>query len=379
MSKSKEINILFVITSLAGGGAERVTVNLSNAWVKKGIKVTIVTISDNKQDFYELDERIQRIGLNVDGLSKNSLIGILSNIKRVLAIRRILQKQKPDIILGMMPVSAILTIIANFGLNHKVIACERNYPPMARMNSFWTKLRAIIYPYATAIAVQTSGVKSWMEENIKVKRIKVIPNPVIYPLPVTSPIILPSKILASKQKLLLATGRLTQQKGFDVLISAFSSLEKQFKNWTLVILGEGENRLLLEDQIKNEGLEKSIILLGRVGNLSDWYKRADIYVMSSLFEGFPNTLAEAMSYGCPVVSFDCKTGPSDLIIDNIDGVLVKSIGDVKALASALKGVMSNETLRNTFSKNAVEVRERYSLSSILEKWENFFIDLLEIK
>ena len=109
--------------------------------------------------------------------------------------------------------------------------------------------------------------------------------------------------------MLLSVGRLTKQKGFDQLISHFATLARSHANWDLIILGEGEERTALEAQIADADLTQRIKLPGRVNNVSEWYADADLFVMSSRFEGSPNVLLEAMAHGVPAVSFDCPTGP----------------------------------------------------------------------
>jgi glycosyltransferase involved in cell wall biosynthesis len=120
------------------------------------------------------------------------------------------------------------------------------------------------------------------------------------------------------------------------------------------------------------GLTGRIMLPGRAGNTSDWYRRADLYVMSSHYEGFPNALCEAMAHGCAAVSFDCDTGPRDIIRHGENGLLVSPVGDSQALSSALDELMGNDKLRHRMSKKALDVRQRYSMECILLKWDELF-------
>jgi glycosyltransferase involved in cell wall biosynthesis len=158
---------------------------------------------------------------------------------------------------------------------------------------------------------------------------------------------------------------LDEGKQFDRLIEAFSRLAIRHADWDLVILGEGAERENLEGVIELLDLNSRVRMPGRCGNVGDWYERADLYVMSSRFEGFPNTLAEAMAYGCAAVSYDCDTGPRDIIRNEVDGLLVRPVGDVSALAEALDKMMGNEALRKDMGIRAIEVRERFSPERIL--------------
>ncbi len=108
------------------------------------------------------------------------------------------------------------------------------------------------------------------------------------------------------------------------------------------------------------------------GNVGDWYQRADLYVMSSRFEGFPNTLVESMAHECAAVSYDCDTGPRDIIRHGVDGLLVSPVGDVPALAEALHQLMQDDEVRQRMRQRAIEIRERYSLKAILTLWDKLF-------
>jgi glycosyltransferase involved in cell wall biosynthesis len=151
-------------------------------------------------------------------------------------------------------------------------------------------------------------------------------------------------------------------------------LAAKFPNWQLAILGEGSLRNELAAQIALAGLNGRILLPGRVGNVGDWYAAADLYVMTSRFEGFPNAVAEAMAHGLAAISVDCDTGPRDIIRHEVDGLLVQN-GDDTALVSALARLMGDEKLRQRFANRAIEVRERFSMARITALWEALFEEL----
>jgi len=130
----------------------------------------------------------------------------------------------------------------------------------------------------------------------------------------------------------------------------------------------------LEAQVRDASLGSRVFLPGRVGNVGEWYARADLYVMSPRFEGFPNALVEAMAYGLPVVSFDCDTGPRDIIIHGVNGLLVPP-ENVVGLTEALEQLMGDAALRQCFAMRAVEVRERFSMMRIAAVWETFFEEI----
>jgi glycosyltransferase involved in cell wall biosynthesis len=371
--------ILFFISSLSSGGAERVTANLANHWVDKGWGVTVVTLSDGTNDFYELSPLVQRIRLGLLQESANTVVGLINNLRRVLALRQVLRQTKPQVALAMMDKANIVLSLAAWGLPNMVaLGSEHIHPPQLPLSRFWAALRRYCYGHLAAVTALTTESKDWLLYHTKVKKVVVIPNAAPWPLPTQAPLLMPQDVMPSGRKLLLAVGRLSEQKGFDLMIDAFGQIAAQHADWHLAILGEGPLRTALLAQIRQAGLEDRISLAGRAGNVGDWYQTADLYVMSSRFEGFGNTLAEALAYGVPAVSFDCDTGPRDIIRHEIDGLLVPN-GDVVALAESLNQLMRDESLRLEFGVKAIEARERFSMEKIASMWEALFTDLKNAK
>jgi glycosyltransferase involved in cell wall biosynthesis len=365
------MRLVIFINSMDSGGAERVTANLANAWVERGWEITLVTLWPQAVDFYTLHPGVKRIALNLYGISDNLAQGLWANLRRVGALRRVLRELRPDFVVGMMA-TAILVILAARGLPCRVIVSEHIYPPMLPLGRIWALLRRIAYPWAFRVTMLTTEGVRWLAENVPAAKGVVMPNPVLYPLPAGEPVLQPESVVPQGRKLLLAVGRLDVQKGFDLLLKCFATVAHQYPSWHLVILGEGSEKAALEQQVAALGLQDRAALPGRTGNVGDWYERADLYVMSSRFEGFPSTLAEAMAYGCPTVSYDCETGPRDIIRPGIDGLLVTPVGDIQALARALAQLMGDELERKRMAGNAAEVRERYSLARILGMWDELF-------
>jgi glycosyltransferase involved in cell wall biosynthesis len=369
--------LLICIHCMSSGGAERVTANLANYWATKGWDITIVTLTQQNLDFYELLPSVKRISLELAGDPGNSLVGLWQNISRIVALRRVLKEVKPDIALGMMTAVNVVLAFAALGLPKlRTIGAEHNHPPQKPLGFLWETLRSNTYGLLDAVTALASEGESWIKSNTNAKRIFVIPNAVTWPLPEHEPKISPSSFHQPERQLLLAVGRLHNQKGFDWLIEAFSNLTHKHPNWDLVILGEGSLRSALERQVKESGSEKRIFLPGRVGNLSDWYKSADIYVMSSRYEGFGNTLVEAMAHGLAVLSFDCDTGPRDIIRHEVDGLLVPP-KDIAALTATLDKMMGNDALRSQLAERAIDARERFSMEKITKQWEHLFDEVLK--
>ncbi len=352
------------------------TVNLANFWAEKGWKITVVTLAAASQDAYALHPSISRISLNMAGRSKNIAGGLSRNFKRVRALRQVLLDIKPDVAVAMIDTSCVTLALAARGLTNIVSAGSiRVHPPRRPTKALWKRIQSVAYGQLSAVVAQTGLTAAWLAAHTKARRIEVIPNPIQLPLPASEPEIKPDAICKSGRKILLAAGRFVPQKGFDLLVSAFTNLAQRHPDWDLVITGEGPERELLQLQINASGLGSRILLPGWAGNLADWYRRADLYVMSSRFEGFPNTLAEAMAHGVPAVSFDCDTGPSDIIRHECDGLLVPP-ENAPALTAALDRLMADEDLRHRFGTAAQETRNRFSLETVARMWENMFGELL---
>ena len=351
---------------MQGGGAERVAALLSNYWAGQGHELILMpTFSGRGECFYSLDDRV-KLDFLADRVAgkKRSL---RNRLLRLLALRQVMKEVNPDVILSFLTDVNVAAILAAYGLKYRLIVSERNYPPAKNVSLVLRNLRRLCYPRAAAVVVQTRQTLGWLQLCCPKAIGKVIANPLVLPLSATGSVLNPSKIADEEAKILLAVGRLHEQKGFDQLISVFAKPEIQQYNWTLVILGEGSERRFLENLVRKLRLEHSIFLPGRVGNLEEWYRRADLFVLSSRYEGFPNTLLEAMGHGVPVISFDCNTGPSEMIKHGFNGYLVEP-NDLDSLAQRLEELMVDESFRRRLGWNATVVRERFSMEGVGHRW-----------
>lgn len=364
---------LIFIHSLHGGGAERVAVDLAGHWARQGREVMIVTQADASGDAYAVPAGVQRQVLGTDGAG-GGLRGILSNLQRVRALRRVIRDFKPDIVLGMMTTASILAVLASWGLPVKVIATEHTHPPSQQLSGMWLRLRRFTYPRAARVVALTRGTADWLEQHVPGSRLAVIGNPVHWPLPRNEPRLAPPAVPG--RHYLLAVGRLHTDKGFEILLDAYARLAPRFPDWDLLILGEGDERADLEHRVQAAGLQQRVFMPGRGGNVADWYEAADIYVLSSRFEGLSNTLLEAMASGLAPVCFDCDTGPREIVREGVDGVLVRPNGDAAAMADALAPLMADPQARQRLATQAVQVRERFSAQHILSLWQHLFDEAL---
>lgn len=363
-------HILILIHSLGGGGAERVSVNLAATWAAAGDRVTIATLKGPEPIPYDLAEGVRLLPLDVAGDSSGPLGALIANFRRVRRVRRLLREERPDVAIGMMTNSAIYLALARDG-RALTIGSERIYPPLEPIGRLWEILRRKTYGRLDIVVAQTSEVRDWILKNTGARRVAVIPNSIHLPLPERAPALRPSDIVPPSKKTLLSVGRLASQKGFHRLLSAFAAVSARHPDWRLVILGEGPLRPALEDQIDALGLREQVVLPGWAGNLAEWYRAADVCAMSSLHEGFPNVLLEAMAHGCAVVSVDCDTGPRDLVENEVNGLLVPQ-DDPKALSAALDTLMGDEALRVRLGREALAVRETYSPEKIDARWQQLF-------
>ncbi|MDH1301983.1 MULTISPECIES: glycosyltransferase family 4 protein [unclassified Achromobacter] len=361
--------VLLFIHSLHGGGAERVAADLSAHWADMGREVMVVTQASAEGDVYTLHPKVRREVLHTAG-EGGGLRGIWSNVQRVRALRRVIKSFRPDIVLGMMTTASVLSVLACAGLSCRVIATEHTHPPSQTLSGFWQRLRRLTYPRAASVVALTRGTADWLAQHVPGSKLAVIPNPVHFPLPRAEPVLTP--VSGDGRKRLLAVGRLHADKGFDLLIQAYAQLAASHPGWDLVILGEGDERPALEAQVREAGLASRIFMPGRAGNVGDWYESADLYVLTSRFEGLSNTLLESMASGLAAVSFDCDTGPREIIREGVDGVLVRPNGDVPALCKALDAVMRNDADRARMAQAAIDVRDRFSAARVLQKWQELF-------
>jgi GalNAc-alpha-(1->4)-GalNAc-alpha-(1->3)-diNAcBac-PP-undecaprenol alpha-1,4-N-acetyl-D-galactosaminyltransferase len=359
--------ILFLVSSMHGGGAERVAALLCNHWVSQGHSVTLMpTFSGRGECVYPLDKRVT-LDFLADRVNSRGR-GFFNKVRRLVELRRAIREQSPDVILSFMPHVNIAAVLAAWGLQVPVVVSERTFPPAMPLGKALENLRRWAYARASAVVVQTEQAREWLALNCPRAQGYVIPNPAVFPLPLGEPKILPSSVVEAGRKLVLAVGRLSEEKQFDSLIEAFKPLAKSDPDWNLVILGEGierEHLEMLRDQLE---LADRVQLPGRVGNLGDWYERAEIFVMSSRFEGFPNTLVEAMAHGLPAVSFDCLAGPRDIIREAENGLLVQPDEGSLGLTNALRILMREDHQRMLMAARAVVVRDLFDIRHIANKW-----------
>ncbi len=343
---------------------------MANYWVDHNHDITIITLNPQCDDWYKLHRLVRRVGLSL--VSSSTQIGqaIGQNVRRVLSLRRAIRKAQPNIVISFLDTTNVLTLMAGWGLGIPIIVSERTDPRHHSIGKIWNKLRSLTYRRADAVVVQSSAVSHWASSFLRRSSVHVIPNPVGQVVSGAGH----ASSIQRRSHTVVAMGRLGREKGFDLLLEAFGRCAETHSGWSLVILGEGQERLNLEALAADLGITDRVNIAGQVHDPIAILRDADLFVLSSRYEGFPNALLEAMACGLAVISADCPSGPSDIIRNGVDGVLVPP-NDVGALAVAMDCLMADQPKRKRLGGRAVEVVERFSKEKIMNIWEELMIHL----
>jgi GalNAc-alpha-(1->4)-GalNAc-alpha-(1->3)-diNAcBac-PP-undecaprenol alpha-1,4-N-acetyl-D-galactosaminyltransferase len=355
--------ILFFISSMNAGGAERVASSLLNWWAKRGDQIFLATMAEGAS-FYELDANIHHIELGLRKESHNIFKAVINNLSRVKKIREIIKKINPDIIISFMTSTNNLVILACSFLRFPLIISERTIK-MAPANSMSMNiLRRLLYNKADCLVTQTSADR--LNYNF-VNNVQVIPNPVFIAEDKVD-------IEAQKDKIILAVGRFNKYKGFDVLIRAFSEI-KDKKGFKLLIIGDGELKIELQNLVSQLNIQKYADLIPNQKSIYDYYRKASIFVLASKYEGFPNTLIEAMASGCACVSFDCPYGPREIIQNNYNGKIIEA-NNQKKLTETLSDLIDNEEERIVLGQHASSIIDTLGITKIINKWDELIREIM---
>jgi glycosyltransferase involved in cell wall biosynthesis len=358
------MRVVLVISHLLCGGAQRVMTILANAWATKGWEVTLLTLGSSVEPpFYELHPAVKYRPLGLTGRSPTPIHATLSNLKRLRILRQAIKQSDAHVVISFMDKPNVLTVVATLGLALPVIISERTDPVHHPLGTAWEALRRWIYPYCSRLVVQSPSALSYFSANVR-RRGKVIPNPVV--LPGGNGTRRHNGCTGTKK--VIAMGRLRKEKGFDLLLGAFARVAPKHPSWSLVIWGEGPFRSHLERIRDERGLEKRVLLPGLTRQPFQSMQEADVFVLSSRREGFPNVLCEAMACGLPVISFDCASGPREIITDGFDGVLVPADNE-EALATAMDRLLADSAERARLAAHARGVVERFALPRVIAMWE----------
>lgn len=347
-------NIMFVIGSLSNGGAERVVSILAEQFMKKGFNVSIITLYDQKNSYLENNSSIKIF--SVEHKYKNRFMRAIENI---LNLSRLIELEKPTIVISFVWQVNIYSIIASLFKNVKLIISERNDPTRDPKKYLLRKMRDLLYQLSNGYVFQTEDAKNYFPTKIKNKG-KVIPNPIKENLPYW--------IKDNNSKVIITACRLTEQKNIPLLIDAFEIFIKDFPNYKLKIFGEGNLRQQLENYIDEKGLNNKVLLPGFTENIHEEMVNSEMFVISSNYEGISNAMLEALAIGIPVISTDSPIGGAKMFIkNNINGILVE-VGNVEQLANSMMKIASNRDFANKLSNESIKIREVLSPEKITFEW-----------
>ena len=361
------MRLTLVISSLSCGGAEKVMSVMANYWAMKGRKITVLTFDDGSDPpFYDITPSVCHRPLNIATDSWNLWQGLQNNVRRIRILRKAILKSKADVIISFLNKINVVTLLSCLKTDIPVIISERNDPYMNCLGRTWSTLRDWTYPLAECIVVQTKTIADFFPKKIRSKT-RIIPNPV---LALKHDPHLEAKRI--KKPTIVAMGKFHRQKGFDLLLNAFARLQDKYPKWTMTIFGEGRLWNELNHLRDSLGLSNRVFFPGQVKNAQHYLRQADIFVMPSRYEGFPNVLCEAMAIGVAVIATDCPSVAEDIIHDGTDGILVPR-ENVDALEAAMDRLMANAKERKKLASRAPEILRRFGTTKVMALWEQAIV------
>ncbi len=364
MSKNK---VCLLISSLAGGGAEGVCVNIANGLAERGADVTLVVLNLDNADYLSIvSDKVKLVSLDV------------RQARHALApLRDFIKNSDIDKWLAFNYELTILLVIIRWTLFKNYTIISRNINTISRntkdIKGFLGKfvvvlLIKLLYGKADHIVNQCIGMRDDLVKSIPSTESK---TSVIYN-PVSSKVESFSQSFpgdSAKANYILCVGRLEKQKAFHYAIDAFSVVAKSIPEVSLVFIGQGSLLGDLKQQVEELGLSERVKFEGFQSDTIGYYNKARLTLMTSLYEGFPNVLVESITLGTPVVSFDCPSGPSEIIVNNGNGKLVKQ-GNVQALATAIIDAYEHPPANESVKETALCYQRDY----ILQSWERLLFN-----
>lgn len=349
-------NICFICPSLHQGGLENAVMVMTNEMARRGHLVSVICVYDNPI-FYQLDERIKIISPTY---KRKDFSTVVYYLKSIFYLRNEIKKIKPDVIISYGDFLNPISLLATRRLKIPVFISDRSSPGK-KFPFIVQKMREYIYPLATGIIAQTATAKRQKQEMLKgYKNIQIIPNPI---RPINN---YPDCI---KENIVLGVARHYHVKGLDRLIEAFA--KTNHSDWRLVIAGnKGPHTEELIRLTKKYKITDKVDFLGAVKEIDKVFSQAKIFVLPSRSEGFPNALIEAMANGVASISFDINAGPSDIISDQKNGILVPD-GDIKELTNKIKFLINNETERLRISEEGMKIKDSLSVEKIGDIFYDF--------
>ena len=374
MSLNERCSIAFFLPSLRGGGAERVTLHLLAGLDRQLFSPTLIVAQREGPYVKDIPVDVKVIALN-RGRMRYTLIDLI----------RILRRRQPDILFSAMSHTNTIALLAKLLTRPatRFIVSEHNTLSVAMQGESikWlrTALLRYLYPRADALVAVSEGVAADLSRALNLPRQKIttIYNPVVEPsLSVRKEELVDHSWFAYDRcfPVVLGCGRLTKQKGFIYLIQAMARLQDKVPV-RLVILGKGEQEAALKQLARDLDIQDKVAFIGFQSNPYKFIARADVFVLSSLWEGLPTVLIEAMACGTPVVSTDCPSGPGEIITHEVNGLLVPP-ANTEALSAAILRVLKNKKLAQRLSRNGQDRAEDFRVEKIVRQYEELFLQVI---
>ncbi|WP_316820074.1 glycosyltransferase [Pedobacter gandavensis] len=363
----RKLKLFFVINSLTSGGAERVVTNLANYFYREGFNVTMICLN-YKEPVYAIDDGMRLIYLT-NRAEKDSLpYRIWFAMVTFFKLLSLLIKEKPTTVISFMTSANLWAGLTCSLTRTPFIVSERTTPDntIHKFNSFLKWIYFQVYRKSKAIVVPAKAIEGCLKKNKSFQKLNnfyLIKNYVN----VFQPVGLEQ---VHYKKFILGVGRLSYEKGFDQLIDAYSKIN--IPEVDLIIAGDGNERELLMEKIKNLGLSNSVRLIGARENLQDYYQQAELFVLPSRNEGYPNALIEAMSMGCPSIAMDCEFGPAEIIETGKNGILVED-RNIGMLAESMLEVLNDSEFQRKLSKSGKMINQTNSQELITSKWQELIL------
>lgn len=303
-------------------------------------------------------------GVQIDRLNlirEHNPIGDSSHSRTLLRLRRAMLRHAPDVVVPFLDKLNVAVLLALVGTDVPVIATEHLAPWMNPLGTVWASLRVATYPRAAAVVSPTCRITRWFSQRMA-GRFVTCPYPID-----TSPARAVAMEDIVRENCILAAGRLTSQKGFDLLLRAWSLIHVDFPEYRVEIAGEGPERPKLEELVGALGLERRARLLGHVTDLARRMRAAELFVLPSRHEAYPMVLGEALASGCAVVATDCPTGPEEMLQNGRSGVLIPP-DNVQALADTLSLLLRTPGRRDVLRMEAQRRALRLDVSAVMPQW-----------
>jgi GalNAc-alpha-(1->4)-GalNAc-alpha-(1->3)-diNAcBac-PP-undecaprenol alpha-1,4-N-acetyl-D-galactosaminyltransferase len=361
------VRLAFIINDLSGGGAEKALTLLSGYLVDEGVEVRVITMQSGN-DGYALAPGVERVTLQ-SGRLGHGVGKVLGLPVQASELARVIRDWQPDVCVSFLPRSNVAHVMTRwFGNRRPILLTEQissrdNYPGSGVADRVMRALIGRFYPRADGVFPSSDGVKTGLVGfGVPPEKMHVVYNAISLPEIEASTRQPVDGIDFGDRPTIITVGRHAEQKDHETLLRAFAVVRQRL-DARLVLLGQGPLRGDLEALARTLGVSDSVVFAGWQANPFAWLARADLFVLSSRFEGFGNVIVEAMACGLPVVSTDCPSGPREILLDGDAGLLVP-VGDVAALADAMHSVLADRAVRDQLARKSQQRAPEFDISVI---------------